>query len=101
MRALSFVAIQFPHLQVVSVTFQHLLYVFFIHKAKDIKPELVGNEGEEKTCKLNYRVGEQLLSLTMNTEFILKKFEENKVLKSKEIKAEREAERSRSSSMGM
>ena len=68
---------------------------------KDIKPELVGNEGEEKTCKLNYRVGEKLLSLTMNTEFVLKKFEENKVLKSKEIKAEREAERSRGSSMSM
>ena len=68
---------------------------------KDIKLELVGNEGEEKTCKLNYRVGEQLLSLTMNTEFVLKKFEENKVLKSKEIKAEREAERSRGSSMSM
>ena len=68
---------------------------------KDIKLEFVGNEGEEKTCNLNYLVGKKLLSATINTEFVLKKFEENKVLKSKEIKAEREAERLRGRSMGM
>ena len=58
-------------------------------------------EQGEKKFKLSFPTAGRRLEQEISAETLVKKFEENKVLKNKEIKAEREAERSRGMSMGM